>query len=153
MYNLIGKGYDQSTESDILLLDISNNDEYIWTNDFDLSPPSSTPMNQTNSTYSPTPTSTSTQQPDDNKPALIGAIVGSLLGGALLSLGGLLLYKWNKKRQISDNNDYRRNTYDDYEQEISQVIRQPPRNEYATPAPVIISRNYNNGQPYKKFFP
>ncbi|GBC03106.1 hypothetical protein RclHR1_00050014 [Rhizophagus clarus] len=35
--NVIGKymegGYDQSTESDILLLDISNVDEYIWTNE------------------------------------------------------------------------------------------------------------------------
>ena len=27
---LIGLGYNQSTESDILLLDISNNDEYVW---------------------------------------------------------------------------------------------------------------------------
>jgi hypothetical protein len=47
-YNLIinfffiGLIYDQS-ENDILLLDISNNDEYIWTNDFDPSPTSQIP--------------------------------------------------------------------------------------------------------------
>jgi hypothetical protein len=27
-------GYDRTAESDILLLDISNSSEYIWTNDF-----------------------------------------------------------------------------------------------------------------------
>ena len=31
---MIGYGYDK-TESDLLCLDISNNDEYIWITDFD----------------------------------------------------------------------------------------------------------------------
>src|SRR5436190_11018076 len=32
---LIGTGYNPSTESDVLLLDISNNEEYVWTDYFD----------------------------------------------------------------------------------------------------------------------
>ncbi|CAG8783501.1 5949_t:CDS:1, partial [Rhizophagus irregularis] len=28
-------GYNESEENDILLLDISNKDEYIWTNEYD----------------------------------------------------------------------------------------------------------------------
>ncbi|PKC63567.1 hypothetical protein RhiirA1_519059 [Rhizophagus irregularis] len=38
-----GDGYDKTIESDILLLDISNNDEYIWTTIFDPKMPSPPP--------------------------------------------------------------------------------------------------------------
>ena len=37
-----GQGYKQGTDSDILLLDISNNDEYIWKTSFDLENKSNT---------------------------------------------------------------------------------------------------------------
>ena len=47
--NLIGYGYEQDYESDILLLDISNNEEFNWTTHFDpsispISPPISPPL-------------------------------------------------------------------------------------------------------------
>ncbi|RIA79619.1 hypothetical protein C1645_840277 [Glomus cerebriforme] len=45
-----GSGYDKSIESDILLLDISNNNEYVWTTTFDPSVP-----NNIISTTSPSP--------------------------------------------------------------------------------------------------
>ena len=37
---LIGLGYNQSVESDILLLDISNNENYIWTTTYEPITPS-----------------------------------------------------------------------------------------------------------------
>ncbi|CAG8722279.1 13005_t:CDS:2, partial [Funneliformis caledonium] len=59
-----GNGYNHEFESDILLLDISNNDEYEWTNLFDRS---SIPIQVD------TPT---TPKYSDNKFPLIGAIIG-----------------------------------------------------------------------------
>ena len=57
MIFLIGQGYDQSIESDILLLDISNNDEYAWTTSFvPLSPSSPTPSSTVSSTLVSTAT-------------------------------------------------------------------------------------------------
>src|SRR5205807_7548327 len=64
---LIGQGYDQSSESDILLLDISNINEYNWTNNFDLSspsPPSSLPPSVSPGATGGSPTTTTS----DNKP-------------------------------------------------------------------------------------
>ncbi len=69
------------TDSDILLLDISNNDEYIWTNVFDPTPPTSKPSML--STISKTSS------------IIIGAVVGSFI---LLSFG-IFLYKWNKNKK------------------------------------------------------
>ena len=73
-------------------MDISNNDEYIWTNSFE---PSS-PTGQT-----PSPTSI-ILPPHDNKPVMIGAIVGSLLG-VLVLLGCFFLCKWYKNGQRLKN--------------------------------------------------
>ena len=87
-WNLIGKGYDQAIDNDVLLLDINNNDEYMWTNIFDLSAPKST-----------LPTSSSPPQQPNYKSIIIGAVVGSLIGGIFLSFGGFYLYKWNKNRK------------------------------------------------------
>ena len=39
----------------------------------------------------------------NNQPTFVGAIVGSLFAGALLSFGGLFLYKWNKNKQNQRN--------------------------------------------------
>ena len=54
---LKGIGYVQGTEDDVLLLDISNNDEYIWTTNFVPQPasPSSVPSSPIPS--SPVPSS------------------------------------------------------------------------------------------------
>ncbi|CAB4414585.1 unnamed protein product [Rhizophagus irregularis] len=80
-----GVGYDRKAESDILLLDISNNEEYVWTTSFDPSPsPSSSSQTSNNSS-------------DNSK--MVGAIVGSLLSGIFLSVGSFFLYKWNKNKQ------------------------------------------------------
>src|ERR1043165_2062965 len=95
-------GYDKS-ESDILLLDISNDDLYIWTNSFDPSMASVPVISKSTAS----PSSSATNTPSDklliNKPTIIGAIVGSLFVGILLSFGGFLLYKWNKNRRKQKN--------------------------------------------------
>ncbi|CAI2177666.1 18882_t:CDS:2 [Funneliformis geosporum] len=72
-------------ENDILLLDISNDDGYIWTTEFN---PSYLPS-------TPTPTHKST-----NISALIGTIIASLSSGSLLTIGMFYLYKWNVNRQL-----------------------------------------------------
>ncbi|RIA83037.1 hypothetical protein C1645_861709 [Glomus cerebriforme] len=87
-----GLGYDPSIESDILLLDISNKNEYVWTDAFDLN----------SSSISTKPTATNTVQPETStQPAqyknIIGIIIGSLICITLVSFGGFFLYKWNKK--------------------------------------------------------
>ncbi|RGB35682.1 hypothetical protein C1646_759019 [Rhizophagus diaphanus] len=115
--DLSGDGYDRKVESDILLLDISKNDEYIWTTKFDhsisnniSSPTSSTPTlsSTLSSTLSPTllPTLSPSLLPSpspspplllNNK--LVGVIIGSLLSGIFLSVGVFFVYKWYKNRQ------------------------------------------------------
>ncbi|GES94809.1 hypothetical protein GLOIN_2v1761507 [Rhizophagus clarus] len=156
--NVIGKymvisfgfGYDQSTESDILLLDISNVDEYIWTNEFfpllpsipptSSSPPLNTsPSNKSSPSISSIPSSATSPTT-----TVVGAIIGTLFGAALLSFGGFYLYK-SKRRD--DNNQVGRNI-DTHGQEIIQ----PTSNEYITinepiriPASAI-NKNYNHAQ-------
>ncbi|RIA79409.1 hypothetical protein C1645_840757 [Glomus cerebriforme] len=110
--NVIGKymvisfgiGYNKSVESDILLLDISNIEEYVWTTTFDPSVPNSIiPAPSLPPSSSPSPSSlqpsSSSSQLSNNIPAMAGAIVGSLFCGILLSFGGFFLYKWNKNKQ------------------------------------------------------
>ncbi len=93
--NLIGAGYDE-TESDILLLDISNNDEYIWTNIFLPASPTSSPTSTTPPIF-PIP-STSPTPSSPNKSTKIGIIIVFLIGGISLLFGGLFLYKRNENK-------------------------------------------------------
>jgi hypothetical protein len=99
---------------------------------------------------------------------MTGAVLGSLLGGILLSIGCFLIYKWNKNKQnqktIRGNVNY--NGYNqgerelptirdihNYEQAINndkQEIIQIPRNENTInhkpiiiPPPVISNNNYH----------
>ncbi|CAB4399942.1 unnamed protein product [Rhizophagus irregularis] len=99
--------YDKKAESDILLLDISNNEEYVWTTSFDISPsPSSSSQTSNNSS-------------DISK--MVGAIVGSLLSGIFLSVGSFFLYKWNKNKQkqkIIHGNENNNNHRQEKEQAI-----------------------------------
>jgi len=82
--NVIGKymvisfgfGYDKSYESDILLLDISNNDEYVWTTNFGPSP---------------------------NKSVIIGATMGSIIGSILLVIVTYILYKRGILRDLKND--------------------------------------------------
>ncbi|CAG8438914.1 8347_t:CDS:2 [Funneliformis caledonium] len=85
-----GNDYNPEFESDILLLDISNNDEYKWTNFF-----------QNSNDTSPSPIQTiipAPQKQSDNKIAIIGAISGSLAAICLLSVGAFFLYKWKRNQ-------------------------------------------------------
>ncbi|CAB5117355.1 unnamed protein product [Rhizophagus irregularis] len=96
-YMVISFGRGPSLESDILLLDISNNTEYIWTNEFDSSslPTSPAPPPSSDTTSKPKvpssePPSTSSSSgvvppSSSSRTVMIGAIVGSLFGGAALS--------------------------------------------------------------------
>ncbi|RIA87836.1 hypothetical protein C1645_739813 [Glomus cerebriforme] len=92
-----GLGYDNSTESDILLLDISNNEEYIWTTSFVPTVPNNMPPSSSSSS-SPS----SSLSPTNNIPVIAGATVGSLFGIILLSFGSFFLYKRNKKSKQKD---------------------------------------------------
>ena len=129
---LIGSGYDQSVESDILLLDISNNNEYIWTNSFDPSMPRSK---------------------SKNIPIIVGAVLGSLFGVLLLLLGGFFLYRRIRKKQDQKDHVMQIPGSDNYYNHGGGTL-QPPRNEYtneqrivsgisASPGPTVSV--YNNG--------
>ncbi|CAG8818991.1 5964_t:CDS:2, partial [Racocetra persica] len=82
MANLIGKymvisfglGYSQTNESDILLLDISNNNEYVWTYDF-VSTTSTIPTTSTNPA-TPTISITIPQPKTDSISIVIKIIIG-----------------------------------------------------------------------------
>ncbi|GBB96541.1 hypothetical protein RclHR1_02780004 [Rhizophagus clarus] len=134
-----GEGYDRTAESDILLLDISNNEEYIWTTTFDPSVPMQSP-----------PSSQSSNNTSNNSNnMMIGAIVGSLLGGILLTVGCFFIYKWNKNRQAKNTiygNNY--NNYSQEEKDISTERVIHSRNENITNHEPIVptsNNNYNDG--------
>uniref|UniRef100_A0A1D1YE72 Kelch domain-containing protein 3 n=1 Tax=Anthurium amnicola TaxID=1678845 RepID=A0A1D1YE72_9ARAE len=79
-----GIGYSDSNESDVLLLDISNNDEYKWTTNFGSSP-SSSPS-------SPLPL---------RKSHKVATIISACVIGAMIFIVGIFyLHKWNKNRKV-----------------------------------------------------
>ncbi|CAG8728343.1 22210_t:CDS:2, partial [Rhizophagus irregularis] len=91
-----GMGYNKSIESDILLLDINNNNEYKWTSIFDPStPPSPSSPFLPSLRPSTNPKTLSRITPA----AMAGAIIGTLFDVILLSFGSYFLYKWNKNNQ------------------------------------------------------
>ncbi|RIA87856.1 hypothetical protein C1645_877788 [Glomus cerebriforme] len=157
-----GHGHENSDESDILLLDISNNEEYIWTTIFDPSvpkPSSSSPLPSPSTSSSSQSSSSPLLPPTSNKSAIIGTAIGSLIGGIFLAVGSFFLYSWNKNKQkqrIIYGNNYNQEgevipterNYN-YRQEIIQIPSN--ENEISTnhepiivPTPVI-NRNYNYG--------
>ncbi|CAG8684613.1 22980_t:CDS:2 [Rhizophagus irregularis] len=100
---------------------------------------------------------------------IAGAVVGSLLSGILLSVGGFLIYKWNKNKRKQktihkneNDNDYSREEKElpiirgihSYKQEINndaQEIIQIPGNENTTNhEPIIISPSIINKNSYHK---
>ncbi|CAB4394376.1 unnamed protein product [Rhizophagus irregularis] len=160
-----GDGYDKTVESDILLLDISNNEEYIWTTIFDPKmpspppPPPSTlpPLPPPSLPPSPSPSSSLSSSPPNNSGNIAGIVVGSLLSSILLSVGSFLIYKWNKNKQKTihendNNNDYSQEEKElpiirdihNYEQDINNneqeaiQINQIPRNESTSNYELII---------------
>uniref|UniRef100_U9TLK4 Uncharacterized protein n=1 Tax=Rhizophagus irregularis (strain DAOM 181602 / DAOM 197198 / MUCL 43194) TaxID=747089 RepID=U9TLK4_RHIID len=141
---------------DILLLDISNNEEYIWTTIFDPKMPSPPP-----STLPPLPLpspppspSLSSSSPPNNSGNIAGIVVGSLLSGILLSVGSFLIYKWNKNKLKTIHKNDKNNDYSQEEKElpIQETIQidQIPRNESTSnyepiiiPPPIINKNNYH----------
>ncbi|GBB97696.1 hypothetical protein RclHR1_03040013 [Rhizophagus clarus] len=152
--NVIGKymvvsfgtpGNIKSDESNILLLDISNNDEYVWTNEYNPSsniiPSPTLPSPSSTIIYSSIPSSSTNpsqptnllQAPKSNSSVIIGAVIGSLLGSILSFAGGFFLYKQYKNR--NDNVDYGH-----------EIVL--PRDEYMTnnePVNTSINNNYYDG--------
>ncbi|CAG8673380.1 11826_t:CDS:2 [Funneliformis caledonium] len=114
LYELNVKGWEwriPKVQSDIYLLDISNIDEYQWTNlytpsDSLISSPSTTTKSMTSSTAinenAVAPKETNNNSPNTmNVVVLVGAILGTLAFGILLSVGGFLLCsKRRRKTQV-----------------------------------------------------
>ncbi len=108
-YNLIGDNYNE-TGNDILLLDISNNDGYIWTNSFE---PQTTPTTSlattTTTSIAIPPLSTSvsssplsSQQSNalsKNIPVVIGIAIGAFIVSISLAFEGVFLYQRNKNKK------------------------------------------------------
>ncbi|CAB4394352.1 unnamed protein product [Rhizophagus irregularis] len=118
-----GVGYDKTVESDILLLDISNNEEYIWTTMFDPkmpSPPPSSPPSTPPSTP-PSPSPSPLPLSSNNLGNTTGAILGTLLSGILLSVGSFLIYKWNKNKREQSTIVHGNENYNDYGQEEKEL--------------------------------
>jgi len=84
-------------DSDILLLDISNNDEYTWTTIFE---PSVQTKSSTPSTTTIISVSSSQQSntSSNNVPIVIGITIGTFISISLV-FGGVFLYRRNKNKQ------------------------------------------------------
>jgi hypothetical protein len=88
--------YRSSGEGDVLLLDISNDAEYIWTTSFD-----------------PTPFTTDSQSPNlplkskniPNKILLAGLIVGIIVFIIILSLGAFFFMRRHKNHKNTNPNE------------------------------------------------
>ncbi|CAB4393038.1 unnamed protein product [Rhizophagus irregularis] len=130
----------QPPENDILLLDISNVNEYIWTNEFNPFPSSIV------NTSASVPSDSPSQSVTSHNSNIVGIIIGSLVAGALLSFVGSYLYRWNKNRNNKNESNLNNNqaTNNNQAERINyypgQEIIQPP-----AAAPVII-RSYNHGR-------
>ncbi|RIA96737.1 hypothetical protein C1645_856866 [Glomus cerebriforme] len=131
-----GMGYQQS-ESDILLLDISNNDEYKWVINFNPPISSSSPT-------SPTSPSSPTQIfAQKSAAAIIGIVIGSLISSILLTVGIFFLYKWTKNRRIQKNET---STSDNYNLQRTSVIT--ATNNYNQSSQGVISTTLTNNKVY-----
>jgi hypothetical protein len=113
------------------MLDISNNNEYVWTNSFDPSMPD---------------TSTSKSS---KTPIIVGVVLGSLFGILLLLLGGFFLYRRNRKKQDQkdimqipgSNNNYPTVPIHNHGQE---TVPDPAPDKNYNPGQEAIT--YNHGQ-------
>ncbi|CAG8730036.1 13465_t:CDS:2, partial [Funneliformis caledonium] len=111
MFISFGAGYDPTIDNDILLLDISNDQEYVWTNIFD-------PPTDSKSLSVILPIST-----------IIAIVIGSLVGGILISLGSLFLYRWNKnKKELTKSIPKPESEDDIYDQEAIEISTQNMHN-------------------------
>ncbi|CAI2172462.1 2758_t:CDS:2 [Funneliformis geosporum] len=81
-----GKEYDQTIDNDVLLLDISKNDNYVWTTSFDTQIPDPSTVN-------------GEPPPKNNKSILISASVVSVIIVGFIILTGVFLYKSHKSKK------------------------------------------------------
>ncbi|PKK72336.1 hypothetical protein RhiirC2_742961 [Rhizophagus irregularis] len=78
-----GSGYNNSKEDDVLLLDISNNDQYVWTGYYAISDSAPSPIDSKIS----------------RNYKLIGIIGASVVGSMVLIAGTYYLHRWNRNRR------------------------------------------------------
>lgn len=100
-----GQGYTQETDRDILLLDISNDNEYIWKTSFDIKSNNNNSIPTISSTPPQVTSSAVSLGPKDTEKAniIVGAIIGSIVGIAV-ALGIFFLYKRRKHIKKQDKN-------------------------------------------------
>ncbi|GBC00766.1 hypothetical protein RclHR1_03970008 [Rhizophagus clarus] len=99
-----GKGYNQEIEDDLLLLDISNNNEYAWTSYFALSPiTNSKSLDQTDAQPDQPDTQSMQSNATNGSDVMTGLIIGAIINGILLIVGTFFLYKWYKNKRIRNN--------------------------------------------------
>ena len=84
-------GYTRGIDNDILLLDISNNAEYVWTTSF-------VPLSSSASPTSNTTITTAPSSQSNTISAAIGTSIGIICGIAL-TVGSFFLYKQYKNRK------------------------------------------------------
>ncbi|GES82202.1 hypothetical protein GLOIN_2v1780468 [Rhizophagus clarus] len=149
-----GMGYDKAVESDILLLDISNNEEYIWTTILDPPVPNVvTPLSPSSSSSpspSPLPSSVSSPfspLPSSSQPSTVGAIVGILISGIFLLIGSFFIYKWHKNNKIQKTN-YENKNYNNHDQEEVEIsIEKENNNNEERIIQISLNENTINGEP------
>ncbi|CAB5343147.1 unnamed protein product [Rhizophagus irregularis] len=105
---IFGEGYNNESEDDLLLLDISNNNEYIWTSSF--TPNNNIQSNQPTSTSSSPSKTNDIQQPNSQlntktnyTDVITSIIIGAIIDAILLIVGIFLLYKWYKNKKEQNN--------------------------------------------------
>ena len=144
---LIGSGYTQGVDSDILLLDISNNDEYIWSTSFIPLPPPVSASSPNPSTTITTPSTTITTSSSNNTGVIVGSVIGSLFGGILLTVGSFFLYRWYKNIEQKNHAIPTPGERGSYPQEISQIPRERTTYYQSQQAPPSqLQPIYNHGQ-------
>jgi hypothetical protein len=158
---LIGRDYVENVENDILLLDISNKDEYVWTTTFEpppppvssSPPPSSQPTNINTNTNTNANTNASPSK-SNNTGVIIGVFIGSLIGGISLIVGSFFLYKRykNKERNVAIPTPGEESNYT---QEILKIPGEQTihyqSQQAMPPSPVQpIEPTYNHGQEVTK---
>ncbi|RIA95119.1 hypothetical protein C1645_872965 [Glomus cerebriforme] len=85
--------YKSNGESDVLLLDISNNSQYMWTTSFDPTPFTIDP------TSSPSPANSSSTTKNDNKNVIIGIVIGIVIILSILSASAVIFIR--RRRNIT----------------------------------------------------
>ncbi|PKK62202.1 hypothetical protein RhiirC2_717880 [Rhizophagus irregularis] len=156
-----GLDYKKNNENDILLLDISNINEYIWTNEFKslssgevVAITSAVPSGAAKTSPIPLPTSPSSSpsvysgyysKDSNNISSKIGVIVVFLVSGVVLLIVGAYLFRRCRNRIVNESN------YNQYEAENYSYYPVQDTVQLPVPASLInndIDRNRNESNYY-----